>query len=175
MDAGAVLDFGTGANAFDGLNTTVSSGVLATNGSIRIGLGGNDLLDGGTGADTLIGGYGNDLYVVDNAGDVVQELANAGHDIVRASVDYTLSDNLEDLELTGTSAINATGNTGRNTLRGNSGANRLDGGAGADLMVGGAGNDSYVVDNPGDTTYELAGGGADTIETSVSFTGRCVS
>ena len=40
--------------------------------------------NGGTGADTLTGGAGNDTYVVDNTGDVVIEKANEGIDTVRA-------------------------------------------------------------------------------------------
>ncbi len=35
------------------------------------------LLDGGTGADTMEGGEGDDIYVVDDAGDVVTEVAGA--------------------------------------------------------------------------------------------------
>ena len=35
--------------------------------------GGSDLLDGGVGADNMRGGAGNDTYLVDNAGDVVNE------------------------------------------------------------------------------------------------------
>ena len=143
-DAGAVTDFGTGPAAFDGLNTSVSSGVLPSHGAIRIGLGGNDLLDGGAGADAMAGGHGNDLYMVDNTLDTVEEAGNAGHDIVYCAVDYTLGPNLEDLELIGALASNATGNATNNTLRGNSGNNRLDGGAGTDLLLGGAGNDTYL-------------------------------
>ena len=166
----AILDYGTHTAGLDWVNTTVGAGLLATNGALHFGLNGNDLLDGGAGADTLTGGYGNDLYMVDNTGDRVLELAAAGHDTVRSSVSYALSDYVEDLELTGSSSVGGTGNAGRNTLRGNSGANRLDGGAGADLLVGGAGDDTYVVDDTGDAVYEVADAGADTVETSVSFT-----
>ena len=169
-DAGAIVDYGTGVAAWDGLNTSVSSGVLASNGAIRIGLAGNDFLDGGSGADMMVGGIGNDVYVVDNLGDKVLETANAGHDIVRSAVGYVLGDNVEDLELTGVLAVSATGNATGNTLRGNSAANRIDGGRGADVMVGGAGDDTYVVDDPGDTVYEVAGAGVDTVESSVSTT-----
>ena len=57
------------------------------------------------GADTLIGGEGNDTYVVDNIGDVVTEAASAGTDLVQSSVTYTLGTNLENLTLTGVTAI----------------------------------------------------------------------
>ena len=93
---------------------------------------GNDLLDGGAGADTLVGGTGNDLYILDNPGDVVTEQTNQGTDTVQSSVTYTLGATVEHLTLTGTAAINGTGNTGKNTLTGNSAANVLTGGAGND-------------------------------------------
>ena len=96
---------------------------------------GNNILSGGTGNDTMIGGLGNDTYVVDAVGDVVTELAGEGTDTVQSSVSYTLSDNVENLQLTGTAAINATGNTLDNVLTGNSGNNILSGGAGNDTMV----------------------------------------
>ena len=171
-DVGAIIDYGVGAGAMDGLNTTAASGTLASNGAIRISLLGSDLLDGGAGADTMTGGVGNDIYVVDNIGDLVTEFANAGHDIVRSSVSYVLPNHVEDLELTGTVSIDGTGNAMQNTLRGNGAANRLDGGAGADMLVGGAGDDTYIVDNPGDIVYELVGGGLDNVRSSVSHTLR---
>ena len=131
---------------------------------------GNNILNGGAGVDTLIGGAGNDTYVVDNTGDIVTELASAGTDLVQSSASYTLSANVENLTLTGTSAINGTGNTLVNIITGNSGDNILDGGAGADTMIGGAGNDTYIVDNTGDKTTEGASAGTDTVLSSVTWT-----
>jgi Ca2+-binding RTX toxin-like protein len=51
---------------------------------------------------------------------------------------------LENLTLTGTSALNATGNTLSNTLTGNTGANTLNGGDGNDFLYGGLGNDTLT-------------------------------
>ncbi|MEH2247470.1 calcium-binding protein [Nostoc sp.] len=112
---------------------------------------GDDTLDGGTGTDTLNGGAGNDTYIVDTAVDTITEAANSGTDIVRSSVTYTLGANLENLRLTGTSAINGTGNslnnflfgnTANNTLNGSGGNDTLDGNFGNDILNGGDGNDS---------------------------------
>jgi Ca2+-binding RTX toxin-like protein len=94
---------------------------------------GDDRLDGGGGADGLTGGAGDDIYVVDNAGDVVTELSSEGTDTVRSSVSFTLGANLETLELVG-SARNGTGNALDNRIIANDARNVLDGGAGIDTV-----------------------------------------
>ena len=77
---------------------------------------GNDTLDGGAGTDTMRGGAGNDIYVVDDAADVVTENANEGIDTVQSCGHLTLGSNVENLTLTGSSAINGTGNALANVL-----------------------------------------------------------
>jgi Ca2+-binding RTX toxin-like protein len=104
-------------------------------------------IDGGAGADTMAGGDGNDVYIVDNTGDVVTEAAGAGTDRVQTGLSYTLGANVENLTLTGSSAVNGTGNTLNNVLVGNSAANVLNGKAGADTLTGGGGNDTFVFDS----------------------------
>jgi Ca2+-binding RTX toxin-like protein len=140
---------------------------------------GNDYLDGGTGADQMYGGVGNDIYVVDNAGDLVSEDQGGGIDQVRSSVTFTLGTDLDNLTLTGTSAINGTGNSlanvligngANNTLSGGGGDDTLDGGAGADTMIGGAGNDVYSVNVATDVTTEAANAGLDSVNSAVTRT-----
>jgi Ca2+-binding RTX toxin-like protein len=127
---------------------------------------GNDLLDGGTGADNMFGGSGDDVYRVDNIGDVVSEESagpgfdDGGSDSVESSITYSLRAFLEKLTLTGIAAINGIGNSLANTIRGNDTANVLSGMLGADDLRGNGGDDTLVGGAGKDT---LAGGtGADT-------------
>ncbi|WOD39833.1 VCBS domain-containing protein [Nodosilinea sp. E11] len=103
---------------------------------------GNDTLNGGLGADKLYGGKGDDIYIVDNAGDMIFENAGEGIDTVQSSISWTLGANLENLTLTGSSAINGTGNDLDNVIIGNGASNILIGGAGNNTLIGGGGNDT---------------------------------
>ena len=118
----------------------------------------------------MAGGAGDDVYVVDSTSDVVTENESEGTDLIQASVSYTASANVENLTLTGSSDLNATGNTLGNALTGNSGANSIDGGEGDDTMAGGAGDDVYVVDSTSDFVIENESEGTDLIQASVSYT-----
>jgi Ca2+-binding RTX toxin-like protein len=133
------------------------------------GTAGADTLAGTGGPDILTGGAGNDLYVV-GVGDTVVELPGEGVDTVKAAISYTLDDNVENLTLTGSAAINGTGNALNNYITGNSGANILTGGGGVDTLAGGAGNDTYVLNSPADTVIEAASCGVDTIVVGGSYT-----
>ena len=120
-----------------------------------IGGGGADRLDGGLGADSMSGGIDDDTYVVDDAGDVVVEAADAGQDRVLASVSHTLTLNVERLSLAGLADLDGTGNAQANRLDGNAGANRLDGGEGNDTLFGLGGQDILI---GGDGADVLVGG-----------------
>ncbi|MGO7755648.1 calcium-binding protein, partial [Rhizobium ruizarguesonis] len=95
-------------------------------------------------ADTLIGGAGNDTYILDNANDRATEVANGGIATVRTTLAaYTLGSDVENLTYSGTAAFTGTGNSLANTINGAAGADTLDGKAGADILIGGAGKDIY--------------------------------
>jgi len=157
---------------FENLTLLGAAAISAVGNTVDNVLTGNvaaNVLDGGAGADTMAGGRGNDTYVVENAGDLVIEQAGEGTDAVRAWIDYTLTANVEKLTLQGTANLNGTGNDLANTLVGNAGNNILDGGLGGDTMTGGAGDDTYVIDNAADRASENAGGGFDTLLSSITY------
>jgi len=114
------------------------------------GYAGADIIDGGTSADAMYGGDGGDTYIVQNTGDVVIEKStDTGADLVKSSVSFNLAgQNIETLQLTGSSDINAIGNSNTNTLTGNSGDNSLDGLGGADILSGGGGKDTFQFTKP---------------------------
>lgn len=138
---------------------------------------GNDYLDGGTGADSMAGGNDNDYYVVDDAGDLVDETGASGDDTVESSINYdlrvaptgdVLGGAVENLILTG-GAVIGTGNALNNRLVGNANANVLNGLAGADTMEGGLGNDTYYVAEIGDVVIEAASEGTDLVYSNISY------
>jgi Ca2+-binding RTX toxin-like protein len=119
---------------------------------------GNDVLDGGTGNDMMVGGTGDDTYIVDSNGDVVVETdatatasgiriqdIGGGIDKVVASINYTLGNFVENLQLTGGSAaLSGSGNGLANRIAGNEGDNVLTGLGGDDQIDGDAGLDTAV-------------------------------
>ena len=189
--------FGTG----DGLQATGNSQnntLIGDQWSNKLyGEAGNDYLNGGAGSDQMYGGTGNDTYIVDSEADTVNELAGEGTDWVVSTVNFTLSDNVEHLDLRGSANLTGLGNgldniikgnlgnstlhggagndslygrgTGSDTLFGDEGNDYLDGGLGADTMDGGAGNDTFVVDNSGDQVIEGANGGSDWVIGDISY------
>lgn len=135
---------------------------------IRAGAG-NDLLTGNGSSSSLYGETGDDTYNVIGAGDKVIELADQGYDTVVATIDYTLSANVEQLRMSGTALIgngNALdnrliGNALDNVMNGYGGNDTIQGGDGNDTLYGEAGNDVLIGENGNDTIY--GGDGNDTV------------
>jgi Ca2+-binding RTX toxin-like protein len=150
----ASVSWTLGANV-EALNLTGTSALSGTGNSLDNTIVGNsagNVIDGQGGADTMEGGGGNDIYYVDNANDSVVEAAGGGIDLAFASVTHTAAAEVESVYLTGSSAINATGNGLANFLYGNSAANTVRGNGGGDTLYGYGGNDTVT-----------GGSGADTI------------
>lgn len=140
----------TGLSDISGTGNSLNNIIVGNDGNnFLYGGEGNDDLIGQLGNDTLIGGIGNDIYDVDSTQDIVVEFFNQGVDLVESSISYTLGDNLENLQLLGSSDINGIGNALDNKISDNSGFNILDGGAGndtieatfGDTLFGGEGDD----------------------------------
>lgn len=157
------ISYVLGAN-LENLTLTGSAAINATGNAL------DNILTGNTGANQLSGGLGNDTYGVDNVGDTIIENVGEGNDTVQSSITWTLGANLEALSLTGTAAINGTGNAANNVISGNDAANILDGGAGNDSLAGGLGDDTYVLDNAADVVTENANAGTDTVQVGFNFT-----
>ena len=168
-DAGAGMDTVNASVAYvlsGNVENLTLTGAAAVNGT---GNALDNILVGNSAANTLIGGAGNDTYVV-GAGDSVTEALNEGTDTVQTDINYTLANNVENLILIGTAAINGKGNSLNNSLIGNNANNTLDGAAGMDTMAGGAGNDLYLVNTALDTVIEAVDAGKDTVNASVTYT-----
>ncbi len=135
----------TGVQAINGtgndLNNTITGNAAVNQ---LVGGNGHDTLNGREGADTMSGGLGFDNYVVDNVGDTIIENLDAGTDKISSSVTYTLFAHVENLVLTGTLAINGTGNSLQNSLTGNAANNQLNGGDGNDILNGGVGTNTLT-------------------------------
>jgi RTX calcium-binding nonapeptide repeat (4 copies)/Bacterial cadherin-like domain len=128
--------------------------VLVMNGSGLTGTGssGSDVLQSMGGANTLVGGDGDDTYWVTNIGDVVQEAPNQGTDYVVAQVDYTLPANAEVLIMYGT-GLTGTGSAGNDVLQSR----------GTNTLAGAGGNDTFVLfagGAHGNTITDFGGNGA---------------
>ena len=150
----------------------------------------------------MIGGAGNDVYIVDSLGDTITEAANAGTDEVETALaSYSLAGiaNLENLIGTALGGQTLTGNALDNVIAGNGGNDTLDGGAGndtliggtgddtmsgglgddiivggagADALTGGPGNDTYVVDNVGDVVVGTRRPGHRIVQSSIELHAR---
>ncbi|SER25795.1 Ca2+-binding protein, RTX toxin-related [Nitrosomonas sp. Nm51] len=169
-----------GANTIDGTGNALDNRLIGNSANnVLTGNAGNDRLNGNEGLDTLIGGIGDDIYIIGDNNDAIIEFADEGIDMVRSSVSYTLSANVENLVLIEESVIDGTGNdldnnlignNSDNILAGNAGNDRLNGREGADTLIGGSGDDIYIVDNAGDVVIEFGDQGTDRVRSSISYT-----
>jgi Ca2+-binding RTX toxin-like protein len=110
----------------------------------------------GQASTTVSSGGGDDSIYIGNVGFGSRVFAGTGNDLV-------------DLSGFHGGFVSASGDEGNDTLLGSTGSDRLDGGTGDDAMSGGLGDDTYVVDSAGDTITEAAGGGVDSVETSLAL------
>ena len=138
---------------------------------------GNDYLDGGSGNlsnagtdlgyDTLVGGKGDDNYVVRTGNETVVENKNEGTDQVYSFMNYTLGANIENGALLGDADTSLVGNDLNNVLSGNEGFNRLSGGKGNDTLYGDKAGATDTLDGgAGNDLYHLYGGSQDEIRDS---------
>ncbi len=127
---------------------------------ILVGGAGNDTLDGRSSAaeaDSLYGGVGNDSYIVDNAGDIIFEDANAGYDNAFVGISgggYYMFSNLEGATIfdnSGTTFV--VGNALNNSISGANGGELILGGAGDDQIYGNLGNDTLFGESGIDSIY----------------------
>jgi len=135
-----VTDTG-GLSTFDTFDIAVNSG---SGGQTIIGTAGNDVRREApamtpwmaAGADTLKGGLGNDVYVVDTTSDIISD--SGGIDTVRTTLAaYVLPAAIENVTFAGIGNFTGTGNSSKNVLVGGTGNDILNGRAGADTMTGG--------------------------------------
>jgi Ca2+-binding RTX toxin-like protein len=107
---------------------------------------GNDTLQGSLPASfltpVLVGGSGDDVYIMTHKRVLIIEKANGGHDTVRSTVESYLPAFVQDLVLDGDDDVRGTGNSIDNVLTGNSGDNRVRGMSGNDTLDGRGGNDT---------------------------------
>src|SRR3954469_612223 len=150
------VTFADGSKLLFGDNSTAQNDDLANS---LTGTAGRDLLVGFGGADTMNGGLGNDTYRV-GTGDVLAD--TGGTDTVLSDITWALADGFENLTLTGSANVDATGNNGANLLVGNSARNFFNPRGGDDTIQAGAGNDIVALGGGGVAHYgnEVVDGGA---------------
>jgi len=144
-----------------------------------IGTSSPDVIDGTSNSKLiLVGGAGDDIYIVNNTKAKVTETSGNGSDTVYSSVTFVLGNNLENLVLMGNSNINAKGNSLNNNLIGNNGNNIVDGQAGNDILdgrsgndtlIGGIGSDTFIISSGTDAIMDLGLGG-DSLQVSLGAT-----
>ncbi len=135
-----------------------TAGLNITGNSAANSLGG----EGNSTANVLTGLDGDDTYFV-GTGDTVAETLTGGTDtVISATISIDLAliifANTENIQLTGSAALEAKGTGGANLIFGSTNS-------AANVLTGRGGDDRYVV-GTGDTIAELADGGNDTVFSS---------
>lgn len=152
----ASVDFRMGTRHIENLELTGDAVLGAGNGlANRItGNASDNVLDGGKNVDTLVGGAGNDRYLIRAPGDNAVEVAGGGIDTVLAFRAHALDAHIENLYLQtlrnaagqGVAGVNGIGNDLDNTIVGNPFDNVIAGREGNDTLRGQAGADTFVFD-----------------------------
>ena len=155
-----VLNFGTIQGAVRGNSQddlVVNAGLIV--GDVNL-FGGNDTYDGRDGSvvGEVLGGLGDDLYIVNDTATQLVEFDDGGSDTVESEVSFVLGDHFEVLDLIGAEDANGIGNALANEISGNGGRNRLNGKAGDDDLSAANGNDTVIGGSGSDT---LTGGDGD--------------
>ena len=158
------------------------------------GAGWNDTLYGGDGDDVLIseavtsraqssevldGGNGIDLAIITRHSKTVAfelDLSTLGKHVLSDGTEISGIERIEfqggtlnDKIIGGQFADTISGSDGADTLNGGSGDDVLFGEAGANSLIGGLGNDTFIIHDAVDTIVEVAGGGTDTVLTTIDF------
>jgi Ca2+-binding RTX toxin-like protein len=166
----------------DNLTLTGAANLVGTGNSdadLIVGNDGSDTLIAGGSLSTLIGGTGDDLFVVNSSTDIVQAGVRVANDTIQSSASFTLINGVNTLVLTGSGNLLGVGNSAANLILGNAGNDTLQGGAGNDTLVagsgiatllGGAGNDTFIVNNVSDVVQDTVTGHQNAVLSSVSFT-----
>ncbi|MBB3558765.1 Ca2+-binding RTX toxin-like protein [Rhizobium sp. BK512] len=139
----------------------------AGNDYIKVYEGLNAFINGGAGADIMIGGNEADTYVVDDVGDQVIDLGIdfglGGYDTVSTTLlTYTLGTNIENLNLLEGNA-SGYGNDRDNRISGSDGNNILNGFAGDNTLDGREGNDTFLVTSDHSRNFITGGTGDDVL------------
>ena len=93
-------------------------------------------------ADVLLGTTRDDIFLVDDFGDRITEIANAGFDRVETTLaSYTLAGNVEALIRRGAADFTGNGNALANAVIGGAGSDTLSGLGGSDDIAGNSGDD----------------------------------
>ncbi|MFT4953929.1 MAG: Ca2+-binding RTX toxin-like protein [Brevundimonas sp.] len=122
--------------------------------NVLIGNNGANILKAGLGADRMEGRGGNDTYIVDDRDDVVVEVAGGGVDTVQSFVSFDArTAHIENIQLLGSTNINAVSNDLDNIIVGNNGDNIIIGNGGVDYMTGGSGSDTFKYNLQSDSNY----------------------